>query len=136
MPSCNDTPFQAYTRGAMIRRVSGLMLALFVASAPAALTACELMCAAADASHETPTHSCHSQQPGTPISIASAVHVCGHGDALPPAPGKMTAHGVPNAAAAIAAPLFLSDAARMKNRSPHVTSSPPGPPTGAGQLRI
>jgi hypothetical protein len=136
VPSCNAPPFKAYTRDAMIRRISGLVLAVSVASAPAALTACELMCAAADASHETRTHSCHSQQPGAPISIASGVHVCGHGDALPPASGKVTAHGAPNAAVAIAAPLFLSDAAGMKNRSPRVTSSPPGPPTGAGQLRI
>lgn len=136
MPSCNAPPFKAYTRDAMIRRISGLVLAVFVASAPAALTACELTCAAADASHETPTHSCHSQRPDAPISIASGVHVCGHGDALPPAPGNMTAYGAPNAAAAIAAPLFLADAARLQSRVPHVTSSPPGPPTGAGQLRI
>lgn len=120
----------------MIRRVSALMLAMFVASAPAALTTCELMCAAADASREAPTHSCHPQQSGVPISIASDVHVCGHGDGLPAAPEKMTAHGASSPATAVASPLFLFDAAGIQNRFPRVTASPPGPPKGAVPLRI
>lgn len=122
----------------MIRRVHGLMLALFVASAPAALTACELMCAAADAGREALTHSCHSQQSRAPISIASGGHVCGHGDALPAAPGKMTGHGASGPATAFTSPLFLFDfdAAGIQHRSPRVTASPPGPPKAATPLRI
>lgn len=122
----------------MIRRVSALMLALMVASAPAALTACELMCAAADTGREASTHSCHSQPSGAPISVSivSGVHVCGHGDALPAAPGKMTAHGASGPATAVASPVFLFDAADIQYWSPRVTAFPPGPPKGALPLRI
>jgi hypothetical protein len=122
----------------MIRRVHALMLALLVASAPAALTACELMCAAADAGREAPTDSCHSHQSRAPISIASGGHVCGHGDALPVAPGKMTAHGASGPATAVTSrlSLFDFDAAGIQHRSPRVAASPPGPPTAATHLRI
>ena len=120
----------------MIRRVGAFLLAVVVTSAPAALTACELMCAAADTGREAPTHSCHSPQPGVPISIAGDVHVCGHGDALPAAPGKMTAQGAPSPAMAALAPLFLFHAAGVPGPSPRVKSSPPGPLKATTQLRI
>ena len=138
MPSCNGTPHRHILRSDMIRRVSALVFALMVASAPAALTACELTCAAADTGGEAPTHSCHSQASGAPISVSivSGVHVCGHGDALPAAPGKMTAHGAPSPAIAVTSPLFLFDAAGIQNRSRRVTAFPPGPPNGTVQLRI
>jgi hypothetical protein len=122
----------------MILRATALMLALMVASAPAALAACELLCAAADSGREAPTHSCHSPRPGDQISIAGGAHVCGHGDALPVAPGKMTAQGASGAATAVTSPLFLFDfdAAGIQHRSPRVAASPPGPPKAATHLRI
>ena len=122
----------------MIRRVNALMLALMVASAPAALTACELMCAAADTGRETPTHSCHPQPSGAPVSISigSGLHVCGHGDALPAAPGKVTAHGAPSPAIGVTSPLFLFGAADIQHWSPRFPPSPPSPPNAAVPLRI
>lgn len=76
----------------MVRRIAGLVLALLVAGAPAALTACELLCASHDVQ---PAHACHESQPAGTTSVTGGLDVCGHGDVLPEAAGALTPQSPP-----------------------------------------
>jgi hypothetical protein len=72
----------------MAARLVALAIAVIVAAAPVALTACELMCAASDtAASPAPAHTCHEIEPdqaGGP-AIAAPPHACGHVAVLPSA---------------------------------------------------
>ena len=123
----------------MVRRLGAFVLVLVVAGAPSVLTACELVCAAHDDGGGAPTHSCHSSEPEGTASITkinSGVHVCGHGDELPAASGKMMPQGAPSPAIAAAASPFLLDRDGISGCFQSVTSLPPGPPTLITPLRI
>ena len=72
------------------RRLTAFAIAAFVAAAPAALNACELVCAAQEAATETVEHSCHGPEPQESTArIAAAPHLCGHVEGLPPASGQL-----------------------------------------------
>jgi hypothetical protein len=120
----------------MVRRLKAFILALVVTGGPAAILACELMCVGQDDSRGGPTHTCHPAKPADTASTISAVHACGHDDALPAALGKMTPHGAAGPAIVATASQFLLDAAGIQRHSPRVTSSPPGLPKAARPLRI
>lgn len=67
------------------RTLTAVTLALVVAGAPAALTACEIVCAAHDSHSEAAAHSCHRTQPSDGPLIDAGVQVCGHDEELPDA---------------------------------------------------
>lgn len=121
----------------MVRRLGAFVLALVLTGAPAALTACELACAAHDDGRGAPTHSCHSSEPEGTTSITSGgVHVCGHGDELPAASGKVMPPGAPGPAIAAVVSPFSFDGDGVSGRARAVASSPPGPPKLVTHLRI
>jgi hypothetical protein len=69
-------------------RLVALAIALIVAAAPVALTACELMCAAhGAAASQAPAHACYDTEPDTDgaPAIAAPPHGCGHVAVLPSA---------------------------------------------------
>ena len=132
-------PRRRHILAVMVRCLGGFVLALVVASAPSALTACELVCAAHDDGGGVPAHTCHSSESDDTTSttrITSGVHVCGHGDELPAASGKLMPEGAPGPAIAAAASPFLLAGNGVSGRSRAVTSSPPSPPKLATHLRI
>ena len=126
----------------MVRRVGAFLLALVVTGAPAALTACELGCAAhgGDSSHgdaNAPLHSCHdTHSEGSTTSVSSRVHVCGHGDALPTAPGNPTLQTAPTPTVAAIVPTPHLDPERLLRRSQTISSSPSGHSKVTTPLRI
>jgi hypothetical protein len=69
----------------MSLRLGAWLLVLVVAGAPAALTACEIVCAAHDSHSEAAAHSCHRTQPSDGPLIDVGVQVCGHDEELPDA---------------------------------------------------
>jgi hypothetical protein len=112
------------------------VLALFVAGAPAALTACELMCASAGAESHATGHSCHeAQSPGT-TSVGGGAHRCGHGDALPVSSAKLAPQEapVPDLAPITLAAYYLAGAAPLRPFSS--AASPLDHPKLITQLRI
>jgi hypothetical protein len=115
----------------MVRRLQAFILALVVTTGPAAVLACELTCVGQDDSRGGPSHTCHPAKPADTTATINAVHVCGHGDGLPAALGKMTTQGAAGGAIVATAPQLLLNAAGIPRRSPRVTSSPPGPPKAA-----
>ena len=135
MPSCNGL-VDGHILPLMVRRVQAFIVALVVTTGPAAILACELLCIGQDDSRGGPTHTCHATKPADTRSAINAVHACGHGDALPVAPGKLTAQGAASPATVAAAPESLLDVAGILRRSSRLTSSPPGPPKAAPPLRI
>lgn len=123
----------------MVRRLAAFALALVVAGAPSVLTACELACAAHDDGGGAPTHRCHSSQSEDTTSITritSGVHVCGHGDELPAASGKLMPEGAPGPAIAAVHSPSLPAGEGISGHSREVGSSPPGPPKLVTHLRI
>src|SRR5688500_4923815 len=77
---------------AVVRRLGALIIAVIVAAAPSALTACELMCAQQAAAPSAPAHTCHDTPPadeGGPV-VSAAPHACGHVSELPSASAKLS----------------------------------------------
>jgi len=115
----------------MVRRLAAFVLALGVTGAPASLTACEILCASR-ANHEShgdgggPRHSCHATQPtDTARSLTGGVHVCGHGDSLPEAPGMTVPNTAPGPAVAVMpSALVLHRTGISRVPGPSVTSPP------------
>jgi hypothetical protein len=71
--------------GRMSQRLGALLLMLVVAGAPAALTVCEIVCAARGSQSSSVAHSCHGTQPSYGAHIDAGAQLCGHEDALPTA---------------------------------------------------
>lgn len=111
------------------------MLALVVSGAPAALTACEIVCAVRDThAADEAAHSCHGTQPSDAPGIDSGVRVCGHDEALPAA-ASQTALLVALAPAP-QAPAIVVSLDDVLPRVPVVASSAPGHPRLPVPLRI
>lgn len=124
----------------MSRRLGALLLVLVVAGAPAALTACEIVCAARD-SHAaadgsgSAAHSCHGTRPSDGPLIGTGVQICGHDEELPAAAAAQTAPPLV-AAVAILTPSILSSVDGVLHRVHLVVPSPPGHPQLPVPLRI
>jgi hypothetical protein len=77
----------------MARRVGALLFVFLVAGAPAALTACQIACAAHDSHRSADAwrpHSCHGTQPADGPAIGAGAHICGHDEELPAAASAFT----------------------------------------------
>jgi hypothetical protein len=123
----------------MVRRLGAFVLALVVTGAPAVLIACELACAAHDDGGGAQTHSCHSSESEGTTSItriSGGVHVCGHGDELPAASGKILPQDAPGPAIAAVHSPFLLAGEGISGHSREVASSLPGSPKLVPHLRI
>lgn len=119
--------------GPMRQRVAALVIALMVAGAPAALIACELLCAAPDGQ---PSHACENGQPAGTTSVTGAVHACGHDDALPEASGMVTPQSSP---VAMVVAVMSPQPFHAQGAGPRlvvVASVLPASPTLKTQLRI
>ncbi len=80
--------FRGHILGAM--RLAALLMAIVVGAAPAALTACEIVCASVpvESAAAPSAHSCHGTTHTEGLSMAAGTHACGHEEAMPPA-GKI-----------------------------------------------
>lgn len=118
----------------MSRRLGALLLVLVVAGAPAALTACEIVCAARDSHAPAAAHSCHRTQPSDGPLIGAGVQVCGHDEGLPEAAAQ--GNPPPVLAAAIVTPSIFSSPGDGLHRVHVGVSSLPVPLTRPTPLRI
>lgn len=112
----------------MSRRLGALLLVSVVATAPAVLTACEIVCAVRDshrlAGHSAPAgHSCHGTQPSHRPGLEAGVQVCGHDEALLSA-SQAPAFSIPPLV--VAAPSMFVSLGDAPHRAHVVVSSPPG----------
>ena len=125
----------------MGRRLSALVVALFVVAEPAARAACEVVCAegTTHASHPVTAavpHSCHETLPTDAPAMTGSVPVCGHGDGLPSAVDRPVVRTVPVSDMAVTGPAPLLYSASIIPRSRAATSSPPGHTHLLAPLRI
>ena len=118
-------------------RGTALVLALFVAGAPSALMACEVLCAATGAqSPQAGGHSCHETQPQDAPSVGGGGHICGHTDGLPLASRGLTSVSPPAPAMLAALPMRIDVSTTAPVRLSAAASSPPHCLTLTTQLRI
>jgi hypothetical protein len=119
----------------MARRLGTLLLALVVTGAPAALTACEIVCAARD-SRSLPggsaAHSCHRTQPPDGPGIGTGAQNCGHDEELPAAAAQAAPPSAPAVAVLTSTPLPSMEGAFH----PAQVVSSPGHPRLPTPLRI
>ena len=119
----------------MRRRLAAAAFVFVLVGAPAALTACELVCAIADAAPagNSPSHSCHGTQPPEGPAFSAGVHACGHSSELPEA---KTAASVTAAPGAAAAPVSARIAAPDALLAHEFVTSRPRPSRVPAPLRI
>jgi hypothetical protein len=89
-------------------RILSLLLACTMAAAPSLVVACEVVCAAADATRSSSMpveHACHHVAIPSVSAIAATLHACGHGD------GELATSGekAPAALAVAVVAVFIVD---------------------------
>jgi hypothetical protein len=121
----------------MFRRLGALLLVSAVATAPAMLTACEIVCAVRDGHRRggdsaSTGHSCHGSLPSLDPGVDAGVQICGHDQALLAA-SQTPPLSTPTVAVVAPSMFVLLDAAWSHA---HVVLSRPGHHTVPLPLRI
>jgi hypothetical protein len=109
----------------MSQRLGAWLLVLVVVGAPAALTVCEIVCAARDSRSSSVAHACHRTQPSDDAHIDAGAQLCGHEDALPTAARQVMLLLASPPGVAVTAHALIAHADSTIHRAHAITSSLP-----------